>query len=286
MPRLDGVSFLREQMRRRPVPVLVVSITSESGEMMLRALEAGAFDMIQKPTALATEKVFEMRDELIAKVKAAAEARLTTLSAAPAEKVQSLPPTVRAAKVDIVVIGVSTGGPQALKLLIPQLPVDLQVPIVMVLHMPTGYTEMYARGLNDVSGLTVAEAKEGDLVRPGVALLAPAGHHLSFRRLADGSVVVHLDLRPIDLPHRPAVDVLFQSAAEVYGSRVLGVVMSGMGSDGTKGAAWIKAQGGTIFTEAEETCVVYGMPRSVVEAGLSDRSFPLPSLARAILEAL
>ena len=151
--------------------------------------------------------------------------------------------------------------------------------------MPLGYTELYARSLNEIALLEVREAREGDLLRPGMALLAPAGHHLSFSA-APGGVTAHLDIRPLDTLHRPAVDVLFQSAADIYGSRVLAVVMSGMGSDGTKGAAWIKAQGGAVYTEAEESCVVYGMPRAVVEAGLSDRSLPLSALALAIQEAL
>ena len=124
------------------------------------------------------------------------------------------------------------------------------------------------------------------LGRAGCALLAPAGHHLMLARNGDGSVVARLGLRPVDTPHRPAVDVLFRSAADVYGDRTLGVVLTGMGSDGTQGAAWIKAQGGRVFTEAEESCVVYGMPRSVVEAGLSDRVVPLPRMAEAILGAL
>lgn len=287
MPRMDGIAFLREQMSRRALPVVVVSITSENGELMLRALEAGAVDMVQKPTALATEKVFEMADELIAKVKAAAGARLTALSPPLSGHLPHPPPgRRRTGAVDVVVLGVSTGGPQALKFLIPQLPADLAVPLAMVLHMPVGYTELYARTLDEVSRLEVTEAHEGEPLRPGVAVLAPAGRHLSFRRAADGSVSTHLDLRPLDTLHRPAVDVLFHSAAEVFGSRVLGVVLSGMGSDGTKGAAWIKAQGGMVFTEAEETCVVYGMPRAVVEAGLSDRSIPLPAMAQSILEAL
>jgi len=117
-------------------------------------------------------------------------------------------------------------------------------------------------------------------------LVAPAGRHLSFVRQEDGAVAAHLDARPFDLPHRPSVDVLFQSAAEVFGDRVLGVVMTGMGSDGKHGAAWIKSQGGRVFTEAEETCVVYGMPRSVVEANLSDKSVPLDDMAQAILEVV
>jgi two-component system, chemotaxis family, protein-glutamate methylesterase/glutaminase len=286
MPRMDGITFLREQMKRRPLPVVIVSITSERGELMLQALEAGALDMVQKPTALATEKVFDIAGELIEKVKAAAGARMPAPSATPLPNAPSAPVSRARAAVDIVVLGISTGGPQALKFLIPQLPADFPVPIAMVLHMPVGYTELYARSLGEVSKLRVAEAREGDEFQSGVALLAPGGRHLSCRRGADGAVSAHLGLSPADTLHRPAVDVLFRSAAEVFGSRVLGVVMSGMGSDGTEGAAWIKAQGGRVFTEAEETCVVYGMPRSVAEAGLSDRSVPLTIMAQAIMEAL
>ncbi|HVK08897.1 MAG TPA: CheB methylesterase domain-containing protein, partial [Gemmataceae bacterium] len=193
-------------------------------------------------------------------------------------------PTAR--KTGVIVIGVSTGGPQALKQLIPRLPADLPVPVVMVLHMPVGYTELFARSLGEASRLPVAEARDGDPVRPGRALLAPAGYHLSFTRGPDRDVKTRLSLKPLDLPHRPAADVLFQSAADVYGDRALAVVLTGMGNDGTKGAAWIKAQGGRVFTEAEETCVVYGMPRAVVEAGLSDREAPLNRMAEAILEGL
>jgi two-component system chemotaxis response regulator CheB len=195
-------------------------------------------------------------------------------------------PATRAGLVDIIVVGISTGGPQALKYLIPQFPGDLAVPVVVVLHMPIGYTETYAQKLNEISRLRVIEAGEGDPVEPGLVLLAPAGRHLSFRRTETGSVVTHLDTRPFDTPHRPSVDVLFQSAAETFRNRTLGVVMTGMGSDGKNGAAWIKAQGGTVFTEAEETCVVYGMPLSVVEAGLSDKIVTLDQMAKTILEVV
>jgi two-component system chemotaxis response regulator CheB len=156
----------------------------------------------------------------------------------------------------------------------------------MVLHMPLGYTELFARSLGDVSRVRVAEARDGDTLRAGSALLAPAGHHLTLARNGDGSVVARLGLRPVETPHRPAVDVLFRSAADVYGDRTLGVILTGLGSDGTQGAAWIKAQGGRVFTEAEESCVVYGMPRSVAEAGLSDRAVPLSRMAEAIIGAL
>jgi two-component system chemotaxis response regulator CheB len=186
---------------------------------------------------------------------------------------------------DIVVIGVSTGGPQGLKHVIPLLPASCPVPIAIVMHMPVGYTEMYARKLDELSALRVVEASEGMDVEAGTVLLAPAGRHLTVRR-EGGAIRTHLDVRPLDTPHRPSVDALFQSAAEVYGGRVLGVVMTGMGNDGREGSAWIKARGGCILTEAEESCVVYGMPRSVVEAGLSDSQVALDEMAKAILERL
>jgi two-component system, chemotaxis family, protein-glutamate methylesterase/glutaminase len=287
MPNMDGLTFLRHQMARRPIPVVVVSITSQNGEMVLGALEAGAIDMVQKPTALASERVFEISDDLIAKVKSAATARLVRLPdplVQPYAKPKSSPPNT--GSIDLVAIGVSTGGPQALKYLLPQLPANLPVPVAVVIHMPVGYTEHFASNLNEISPLNVSEAKDGAVLKPGTILLAPAGRHLTFRRLGDGSVAAQLGLQPADSGHRPSVDELFRSAAEVFGSRTLGIVMTGMGSDGTKGAAWIKAQGGMIITEAEETCVVYGMPRSVVEAGLSDRSLPLNMIGQAILEAV
>ena len=289
MPGLDGVGFVREQMARRPLPIIIMSIASETGDAALTALDAGAVDFIQKPTALATEKILTIGDELIEKVKIAAAVPMVRVHAAltlPRTSEENGTKIQRKKLVDVVVLGISTGGPQALRQLIPILPADFPVPIAMVMHMPIGYTDMYARKLDEKAKLTVREAREGDELSVGTVLLAPAGRHLSFRRQEDGKVLAHLDARPFDMIHRPSVDVLFQSAAEVYKQRALGVVMTGMGSDGKQGAAWIKSQGGLIFTEAEETCVVYGMPSSVVEAGLSDRSEPLHRMARAIQEVV
>jgi two-component system chemotaxis response regulator CheB len=218
-----------------------------------------------------------MSDELIDKVKTAATIRPklfhpTTRLNTPVLKPESLR---RVGSLDAVVIGISTGGPQGLRYLIPQFRSDFPVPIVVVLHIPVGYTEMYAAKLDEISNLKVLEAREGDFVRTGVVLIAPAGRHLTFRRGADGLVIVHLDLQPSDTLHRPSVDILFESAAEVFGERTLGIVMTGMGSDGRRGSTCIKKQGGRIYTEAEA---------SVVEAGLSDRSIPLDRLAEAIVE--
>jgi two-component system chemotaxis response regulator CheB len=152
--------------------------------------------------------------------------------------------------------------------------------------MPVGYTELYARRLDAISRLEVREAREGEEPQPGTALIAQAGRHLSFIRDRDGMVRSHLDARPFDTPHRPSVDVLFQSVAECFGARTLAVVMTGMGADGREGAAAIKAKGGVVIAEAEESCVVYGMPRVVVEAGLSDFRAPLDRMAEAIMEVL
>ncbi|HEY3964582.1 MAG TPA: chemotaxis response regulator protein-glutamate methylesterase [Planctomycetaceae bacterium] len=287
MPHMGGLTFLREQMSRHPLPVVVVSSMDVAGELVLQALEAGAIDVIQKPTALATEKVLEIGEELIAKVKAAAGANFRQPGVAlPPSITKSAPARAARLACDVIVIGVSTGGPQALKYLLPQFSADFPVPLAIVVHMPVGYTELFARSLNDVSQLEVIEAHEGALLRPGRVLLAPAGRHLTFQRSLNSEVSAHLDVKPLDTPHRPAVDVLFQSAAEVFGSRVLGVVMTGMGSDGTTGAARIKERGGTVFAEAEETCVVYGMPRSVIEADLCDRIVPLHELADALRGAV
>ncbi|MCU1385056.1 MAG: response regulator receiver modulated CheB methylesterase [Acidobacteria bacterium] len=283
MPELDGVGFVRAQMARRPVPIVVVSVASESGELVLAALDAGAVDFVQKPTALATDRVLEIADELIAKVKAAATSRppLARAALAPLPRRPAGPSAV-----DVVVIGISTGGPQALKLLIPRLPAELAVPIAIVLHMPVGYTELYARKLDEQSSLTVLESQGGEVVTKGTVYLAPAGRHLTLRRSPNGDVQTHLDVRPLDTLYRPSVDTLFHSAADAYGSRVLGIVMTGMGSDGRAGAAWIKAKGGSVLTEAEASCVVYGMPRSIVEAGLSDGEVMLDRMADALMSRI
>jgi two-component system chemotaxis response regulator CheB len=281
MPQLDGVGFIREQMSRRPVPIVVVSVASESGELVLAALDAGAVDFVQKPTALASDRLLEIADELIDKVKMSSRSR-------PVVRRAPIVPAAHAAAAthafDIVVIGISTGGPQALKMLIPKLPAELAVPVAIVLHMPVGYTELYARKLNEQSAVTVLEAKGGESLMPGHVYIAPAGRHLTLRRNGAGQVVTHLDVRPLDTPYKPSVDSLFHSAADVYGPRVLGIVMTGMGSDGREGSAWIKAKGGTVLTESETSCVVYGMPRSIVEAGLSDGEIPLEEMADALLE--
>ena len=283
MPESSGVDFVKKQFARRPLPIIILTASPQDTEHAVEALEAGAIDFVQKPTALATDALRLIREELIEKIKSAAGASFKGISlvrptAVPV--IKSLPAARRAnLKIDIVALGISTGGPQALRYLVPQFDQDFPVPLVIVLHMPMGYTAPFAEKLAEISRLAVKEAYEGCPVLPRQALLAPAGRHLSFQRDSSGQVKVRLSHKPAGKPHKPSVDVMFQSAAEIYGQRVLGVVMTGMGNDGTEGAAWIKARGGMVLTESEETCIIYGMPRCVVESGLSDGAVALPSMA-------
>ncbi|HUR46241.1 MAG TPA: chemotaxis response regulator protein-glutamate methylesterase [Candidatus Saccharimonadales bacterium] len=287
MPRLDGVGFVREQMKRRPLPIIILSVIASNGDRALEALQAGALDFVQKPTSLANEVILKIRDELTEKVKGAAGAPAARLVAADIPFPSPIVPVNgRTLRVGAVVLGISTGGPQALRYMLPQFPADFPVPLCIVLHMPVGYTYLFAEKLNELSKIEVKEAAEGDVLRPGQALLAKAGRHLVLRRGTGGAVTAQLAINPTESLHRPSADVLFHSAAEVYNKRVLGVVMTGMGDDGKQGSAWIKAQGGTILTEAAESCVIYGMPRSVTEAGLSDACVPLERMAQAIMENL
>jgi two-component system, chemotaxis family, protein-glutamate methylesterase/glutaminase len=285
MPHMNGVEFLQAQMARRPIPVVVCSIAHESAELAIAAFDAGAVEFVQKPTALATERVYEMAEELIEKVKAAAQVEISKVAAVSAAPIPPVPEMRATRRSDVLGIGISTGGPQALRRLIPALPLSFPVPIMVVLHMPVGYTEMYAQRLNEISQLEVVEARDGDLLRAGIVFIAPAGRHMTVKKAPDG-YRVHLDLRPLDTQHRPSVDVLFRSLAECFGDRAFGLVMTGMGNDGVLGAAHIKGAGGKVITEAEASCVVYGMPRAVVEAALSDAAVPLGQLPVILQESI
>jgi two-component system chemotaxis response regulator CheB len=237
---------------------------------------------VHKPTALAVASLHDIAEELVTKV---------LLAAAQAPK-PIPPPTVqdavlpRGARSDrFVLIGTSTGGPQALTRLLKALPGDFPAPIAIVLHIPAGYTAPLAERLNGECAIEVQEAQPGLVPRPGLAIIAQAGTHLRLVTAASG-VVVRLDGEPRLAIHRPAVDVLFQSAAESLGKRVLGVVLTGMGDDGLIGARAVVAAGGQVLTEAESSCVVYGMPRVVKEAGLATAEAPLERMAAEIASRL
>ncbi|MGA7122468.1 MAG: chemotaxis-specific protein-glutamate methyltransferase CheB [Polyangiaceae bacterium] len=278
MPHLDGVEVLHA-LRGRPRPrCVVVSTADEHSPLAIKALQAGAIDVVHKPTALATERLYELSAELVQKVKIAAAARL------PLQSSTGEAYDVRAAgsAIEIVVIGTSTGGPQALTRLFGALPRDFPVPIVAVVHMPVGYTKALAERLNADCRIAVVEAYDGALLRPGLAVIGQAGRHIKIVG-EPREARVKLDVLPLDTLHRPAVDVLFASAAQIYGRNARGVVLTGMGEDGLQGSRAIHAAGGSVLAEAESSCVVYGMPRAVIEAGVSKGSVPLEAMAAALL---
>ena len=284
MPLMNGAEFVREQMQREPLAVVVVSIVSEDGLLAGQAMEAGAVEFVRKPTGLANEKVLEIERELVEKVLAAG--RIPRQRLRPLDlPLAPLHPVAKVSDFEILVLGLSTGGPQALRFLLSQFPLPFPVPIAVVVHMPVGYTAPFAEKLNEISALEVKEASNGLVMQPGRVVLAQAGQHLIFRRRLQ-EVQCCLVSQPMGLLHRPSVDVLFESAANVYGKGTLGVVLTGMGEDGKNGSAWIKAQGGSVLAEHESSCVIYGMPRSVVEAGLADGVYPLPELPGRIQEIL
>jgi two-component system chemotaxis response regulator CheB len=286
MPHLDGIGVLQALPKTGGPRVVVVSTSDAESELGLQALENGAVELVHKPTALATDRLYELSAELVRKVEIAATARSPVASpqrsARPRPQSASPDVTSRPAGDRVLVIGTSTGGPQALTKLLSALPGDFPFPIAAVVHIPPGYTQALARRLDQVSALSVIEAWDGLEFRPGQAVIARAGMHLKLERLGD-RLFARLDLNPLMTPHRPSVDVLFESAAAELGAGVLGVVLTGMGDDGLNGSRAIKAAGGKVLAEAEASCVVYGMPRCVFEEGLAEAQAPLEDIAAEIL---
>jgi two-component system chemotaxis response regulator CheB len=289
MPGLDGLGVLQALQRPGAPRVVIVSVSDAESELGVAALQAGAVDLVHKPTSLATEKLYELSTELVSKVRAAAAARPLAPDPPPAapepEVAAPAPAAPGASGIGLVVIGTSTGGPQALTRLLPALPGDFPVPIAIALHIPFGYTEALARRLDSISAIRVVEASDGLALAPGVAALAPGGQHLKLERAGE-RLVARLDVAPLTALYRPSVDVLFESAARAMDGRVLGVVLTGMGDDGLLGARAIRAAGGRVVSEAESSCVIYGMPRVVREAGLSTAEAPLDGLPALIARQL
>lgn len=271
MPELDGIAVLRRLAGRSRPRVIVVSISGIDTELGAEALSLGAVDLVSKPTARASERLREIGDELVAKVLAVTSRAAVTLA----------PVAVSAARgSELVMVGTSTGGPQALYRLLAALPADLAAPVAIVLHIPVGYTDAIARRLNSISLLDVVEATNDLVLRPGLVVLARGGAHL---RVVKRDGQLRTEVSPI--PARsftPSVDELFVSGARAVGRRALGVVLTGMGDDGVEGARAIAAAGGSLLTESAATCVVHGMPRSVDEAGLGAHSVSLDRIAEEI----
>jgi two-component system, chemotaxis family, protein-glutamate methylesterase/glutaminase len=286
MPGMNGIDTLKEIMRRNPLPVIVVSSHSTDGaSITFKALGLGAFDFVTKPQD-ATAHMAETARELIAKIKAAADCKVvrpgTFQMAAPAAKISAGKTGIPATK--LVAIGISTGGPQALEYLLAQMPPDFPGAIVVVQHMPEGFTEMFARRLDELCSLQVKEAQSGDLLQAGRVLICPGSRHIKVKRLAMGDVVVLNEDARVN-GHRPSADVLFHSAAEEFGSHAVAVIMTGMGDDGAEGLGAVKRAGGMTIAQSEESCVVYGMPKAAIERGYATRVVALDGLA-ATLQAL
>jgi two-component system chemotaxis response regulator CheB len=282
MPHLDGLGVLRELAQATTSPrVVVVSFSSEESELVVEALQIGAIDFVKKPTALATDRLYDLSADLLAKVLAAAGANVRAAYRAPA----AVPIPRRLIRHELLVIGTSTGGPQALTRMLAQLPADFPIPVAVALHIPEEYTASLARRLDGICALQVVEASDQLELRPGLVVLAKGGTHLSIERRA-AQLRARLDRKQDAWQYIPSVDELFSSAAQACGARVLGVVLTGMGNDGLEGARAIVAAGGAVLTEAESSCVIYGMPRCVREAGLATEEVPLDEVVNAVLRQL
>jgi len=286
MPGMNGIDTLKEIMRHNPLPVIVVSSHSTEGaSVTFKALGLGAVDFVTKPQD-ASAHMTETAAELKAKIKAAADARVvrpgTLRGAAPPEKLsgaKSAPPPTK-----LVAIGISTGGPQALEYVLAQLPPDFPGAIVIVQHMPEGFTDMFARRLDELCALRVKQAQSGDLLQAGRVLVCPGSRHMKVKRMSRGDIVVLNDETRVN-GHRPSVEVLFNSVAEEFGAQAVAVLMTGMGDDGAEGLGAVKRAGGMTIAQSEESCVVFGMPKAAIERGYATRVVGLDAMV-STLQAL
>lgn len=297
MPIMNGLEALQRIMKECPRPVIMVSsLTTEGAESTLKALELGAVDFIAKDKSFASFGILKIEDQLIRTVKhfarrGAARRPLSRSSASttipkPAEKKLPVMPMRRKAssgRKRIVAIGTSTGGPQSLQRVIPKLNRSLNKPIVVVQHMPPNFTKSLAQRLDALSELTVIEAQGKEKLEPNVVYIAKGGFHLKLRKMGS-NYYTELSEQPANVLHIPSVDVMVESVAEVYGGDAVGVIMTGMGSDGQKGLSQLRNRGGHIIAQDENSCIVYGMPRSVVEAGIADEIVPLDNIANSIMQ--
>ncbi len=307
MPRMDGLTALRHIMMEMPRPVLMVSsLTTEGAEATLKAMELGAVDFIPKQLSKVSLDIVKIETNLIAKVKAVASRKnllsrpRTALArqavSIPAPAAPSATPASAAApraavapsgavKRDVVAIGVSTGGPPAVQKILSALPADFPASIVIAQHMPQAFTGPFAKRLDGLCKISVKEAENGDRLKPGCAYIAPGGQHLMLKQ-AVSRVDLIVTPEPASALYKPSANVLITSAADAVGRRTLGVILTGMGSDGMEGIRALKQKGGRALAQSDATCVVYGMPKAVVDAGLSDEIVDIDDMAQAIVNNL
>ena len=277
MPVVDGIETLKVIMEQCPLPVLVLSqFTHEGAELTLKALELGAMDFVDK-SSKGLMDFLALAEEIIAKVKAIAHNEPKKLVYEP----RVLSGYRSQGIVDVVAIGASTGGPPALEMILQKFPRDISFGVLIVQHMPKGFTATLAERLDSMCGIHVKEAEDREKIKPGTALIAPSGLHMKTRK---GSRAIRLEGEPLNLIHRPSVDVLFQSVGEVYGERSMGVILTGMGSDGARGMGIIREKGGITLAQDEETSVIFGMPKVAIKNGVVDKVVPLTEMAEEIIK--
>lgn len=299
MPRMDGLTALRHIMKSDPVPVMMVSsITTDGAQATLDALELGAVDFIPKQMSYVSLDIVKIKEDLIAKIKNIVNrkhilmaryrqrSRFTQVGSevVPVKKVvptKTVPIRRKNHKVDLVAIGSSTGGPPALLEVISKLPANLPVGVVIAQHMPPMFTKSLAERLNGASRVTVREAEDMEPIEPGKVLISPGGKHLLVKKIG-GRSYASVSTEPADTLYKPCVDVMFHSVAEAYGRTTMAVVLTGMGNNGVDGARAIRGKGGVLMAQDEATCIVYGMPRAIVDAKLADHILPIENIAAEI----
>ena len=293
MPRMDGFTLLRIVMQKQPTPIIVVSSRSDD-EDVFKALELGAVEFVPKPSSKVSPILMDIRDELLTKVRevtsanlknvmarSSATGRLSDRTPKPSPRLTAFTEAVRT-DFRMVVIGSSTGGPPALQNIFSAIQDEIPVSFAVAQHMPADFTRAFAERLNRFSALKIREAANGDIVRPGEVLIAPGGKNLEF--FPKGANIIAKVSEPKGHQrYLPSVDTLFTSAAAVFGQRLLGVVLTGMGNDGAMGVHAIKQNGGFVLAEAEESCVVFGMPKEAIATGLVDKVVALPVMCKEVL---
>nr|WP_108305815.1 chemotaxis response regulator protein-glutamate methylesterase [Metalysinibacillus jejuensis] len=302
MPEMNGLEALKEIMTTNPMPVVMLSSkTREGTESTLLAMEYGAFDFVAKPSGTISLDLHKIKDQLIETVEEALKVPKSkfnssvkvTRSVQPGQVVetpkrpQNKRPTFSAASKKIVLIGTSTGGPRALQQVITKLPADIKAPVLIVQHMPAGFTKSLAERLNQLSKITVKEAEHGDILQNGHAYVAPGGYHLRVNKVGTTYAIALDNKAPARSGHRPAVDVMYEDVSRFKELDKVAVIMTGMGSDGSKGLIELKQTGNTVaIAESAETCIVYGMPKAAVETQLIDEVVFVEDIAQTIMKYL
>ena len=287
MPLMDGLTTLKHIVSRYKLPVIMISTLTEKGaELTLKALEEGAIDFLQKPTNVFALSQNEIKDEIIEKIKMGSKAKIETKQ--PLMHVNKIEQSnnniikIKDSFTNIVAIGTSTGGPRALQSLIPLIPVNINATIVIVQHMPPKFTKSLSERLNSTSNIEVKEAEEGDILKRGCAYIAPGDYHMTIVKERN-NLVVRLNQNPQVMGLRPTVDILMQSVASIEGYSKLGIILTGMGSDGAEGILQMKKNNSYTIAQNESTSVVFGMPKAAIATGIIDEVLPLEKIAGKII---